>query len=394
MKLKLNLDRAHEKLKNKKLTQPLGHILLVDDERENLDGLEALLSNAGYRVTATTSPDEAIDVVRRDPVDLVISDQRMPVMLGTEMLEVIREQRADNIRVILTGHTDMNDLIHCINQGLLYRYLVKPWNAQEVLDVVSEGMKKIKVERSTQRLVPSALWRKLYSDRLEETTPGKGRLIQCSAVVVSLCDLPELKLGRDPSELFVVLSRVIGAVESLAERHNGYLSHTLGERAVLVFEGDVESRRSALDFMRALPKLLAELNRATSAESSPSTSRQVVLDHTALGHTALDQTARRAPARDLVSLSAGAHTGEALLGMVGDQRRLSLTMIGGAVDVAMALDKLASSLLTVSETFVGLTSSSLIEQSENGLVQLDEQLLPQHLKDHAPIYQASREVKS
>jgi response regulator RpfG family c-di-GMP phosphodiesterase len=78
----------------------------------------------------------------------------MPIMLGTELLTAIKSNFEDNVRVILTGHIDMNDLITCINNGLLYRYLVKPWRREELLSVVEEGMKKIKIECTIHRLGP------------------------------------------------------------------------------------------------------------------------------------------------------------------------------------------------------------------------------------------------
>ena len=106
MKFKLNLGKGTEKLQEKKGFIKSGHILLVDDEAENLDGLAALLETNGYKVTASTSPHEALDVVKTSQVDLIISDQRMPMMLGTELLSAVKAHRDDNIRVILTSHID------------------------------------------------------------------------------------------------------------------------------------------------------------------------------------------------------------------------------------------------------------------------------------------------
>ena len=89
MKIKLNLKKAQDSLIQKE-SRRYGTILLVDDEQENLDGLSALLSKE-YTVYATTTPRHAIELVREHHIDLVISDQRMPDMLGTELLQYLRD---------------------------------------------------------------------------------------------------------------------------------------------------------------------------------------------------------------------------------------------------------------------------------------------------------------
>lgn len=148
MKIKLNLDKAQDAL-NRKVHSQAGVILLVDDEPENLDGLSALLSQK-YKVHTTTTPHEAIEIVRNHQVDLVISDQRMPEMLGTELLAHLRQIAPQQVRILLTGYADIQDLIGCVNQGLLYRYLVKPWIPSDLLNTVQQAFDKLNIERQVK----------------------------------------------------------------------------------------------------------------------------------------------------------------------------------------------------------------------------------------------------
>ena len=160
-KLKLNLKRPQTLIKRQ--AQREGLILIVDDEQANLDGLEAVLS-ARYEVKQTTSAHEALTLTQQHKVDLIITDQRMPEMLGTELLQAIfdrdtqernteelktheGDERVDHLNILLTGYTDIDDLITCINDGLLYRYLVKPWSPAELLATVEQAFDKLKTDR-------------------------------------------------------------------------------------------------------------------------------------------------------------------------------------------------------------------------------------------------------
>ena len=154
MKIKLNLKKAQDSLIQKE-SRRYGTILLVDDEQENLDGLSALLSKE-YTVYATTTPRHAIELVREHHIDLVISDQRMPDMLGTELLQYLRDLNPYQVRVLLTGYADLEDLIGCVNQGLLYRYLVKPWIPGDLVNTVRQAFDKIQIEKKV-RLQAEAL---------------------------------------------------------------------------------------------------------------------------------------------------------------------------------------------------------------------------------------------
>lgn len=136
LKTKLNIQKVKTSLQSKN-TQRKGLILVVDDEPINLDGLEAALED-DYELLRAGSGPEALAIDRLSEVDLVISDQRMPEMLGTELLTILAERYPKQQRILLTGYTDVTDLIECINAGLLNRYLAKPWMPKELKLVISQ----------------------------------------------------------------------------------------------------------------------------------------------------------------------------------------------------------------------------------------------------------------
>lgn len=113
-------------------------ILFVDDEERILRSLRMLFA-ANYRVLMTTNGHEALDILRRERVHVLVSDQRMPIMAGVELLRQARELSPSSMRLLLTGYSDMEAIIGSINDGEIFRYINKPWNADEFRRTVGEA---------------------------------------------------------------------------------------------------------------------------------------------------------------------------------------------------------------------------------------------------------------
>lgn len=127
-------------------------LLLVDDEVNVLKSLMRLLHAHNYRLLMAASGAEALALMAREPVDLVISDMRMPHMDGAELLSKIRQQWPDTMRLLLTGHADMTQTVAAINQGEIYRYIAKPWHDDELLLIVAQALEQQKLKRENARL--------------------------------------------------------------------------------------------------------------------------------------------------------------------------------------------------------------------------------------------------
>jgi response regulator RpfG family c-di-GMP phosphodiesterase/tRNA A-37 threonylcarbamoyl transferase component Bud32 len=115
------------------------NVLFVDDEMRILTALHALFRQQ-YRVYTADDPVQALEMVKRIPVQVVISDQRMPGMLGVELLRQIREVSPRSVRILLTGYSDLASIVGSINDGEVWRFINKPWNAQELQRVVAEAV--------------------------------------------------------------------------------------------------------------------------------------------------------------------------------------------------------------------------------------------------------------
>jgi DNA-binding NtrC family response regulator len=113
-------------------------VLLVDDEPEILFSLRGLLRKEFDLHTAGSGP-EALEILHRQPVHVIMSDQRMPEMTGVELLRRARGECPEAIRLIFTGYADIKAVVEAINQGQIYRYLTKPWDPDQLVATLHEA---------------------------------------------------------------------------------------------------------------------------------------------------------------------------------------------------------------------------------------------------------------
>jgi len=114
-------------------------MLVVDDEPDNLDLLYRTFRR-DFNVLKADSGINALDVLQAEgEVAVIISDQRMPEMKGTEFLSKTVPEFPDTVRIILTGFTDVEDLVDAINSGQVYKYITKPWDPNELKNVVQRA---------------------------------------------------------------------------------------------------------------------------------------------------------------------------------------------------------------------------------------------------------------
>ncbi len=111
-------------------------ILLVDDEPNILRALSRVLRKDGYRILLAESADEAFKLLALNDVQLIISDQRMPKITGTEFLSRVKTIYPHTIRIVLSGYTDLKSVTDAVNQGSIYRFLTKPWDDEALREEI------------------------------------------------------------------------------------------------------------------------------------------------------------------------------------------------------------------------------------------------------------------
>ena len=128
-------------------------VLLVDDEESILNSLRRLLRGQPYDVLLATSGAQALEIMAQQPIDLVMSDARMPNMDGATLLAQVYQLYPQTTRIMLTGYADPAAIIKAINEGQIHRYISKPWHDEELLLTLRQSLAYQHSERERLRLV-------------------------------------------------------------------------------------------------------------------------------------------------------------------------------------------------------------------------------------------------
>jgi two-component system probable response regulator PhcQ len=147
-------------------------ILLVDDSPNVLKALTRTFRLEGYELFSALSAKEALEILKKENIDLLISDENMPEISGTELLKLVRIQYPMIIRIMLTGLDDFEVIKNAINKGEIYRFFNKPWNDFELLITVRYALKQKALAEENQQLKWKLKTQEEYLKQLELEYPG------------------------------------------------------------------------------------------------------------------------------------------------------------------------------------------------------------------------------
>ena len=113
-------------------------VLYVDDEENNLISFKATF-RLKYKIYTALSGMDAMQIIEQHPVEIIITDQRMPQMTGVEFLEEVIKVNPDPMRILLTGYADMSAVVDAVNKGKIFHYLSKPWSEEELSETIERA---------------------------------------------------------------------------------------------------------------------------------------------------------------------------------------------------------------------------------------------------------------
>jgi response regulator RpfG family c-di-GMP phosphodiesterase len=132
------------------------HILYIDDEIHNLNAFKASFRRL-FTVFTAVSAEDAVKVLEKEEVHVIISDQRMPRVTGIEFFESILDKYPEPIRMLLTGYADINAVIDAINKGQVYKYFSKPWNDEDLRHNIEKAFEVYALRKENKELTAKLL---------------------------------------------------------------------------------------------------------------------------------------------------------------------------------------------------------------------------------------------
>lgn len=166
-------------------------LLLVDDEPFVLKALYRTLRRDGYRILTAEGAKEALTILEQEPVAVILSDQRMPEMTGSELFGVVKERWPDTIRLILSGYTELASITDAINRGAVYKFLTKPWEDEPLRLQIAEAFRIYEETYVNRRLTDSlqmaAEELAAFNDQLQTRHEAEVARLQAELAETRLC---------------------------------------------------------------------------------------------------------------------------------------------------------------------------------------------------------------
>lgn len=315
------------------------NILYVDDEPNNLTAFVASFRRY-YQIFTATSAQQGLEVLKREKIHVIVTDQRMPEMTGVQFLEAIIPEYPDTMRMILTGFTDIEAIIKAINTGRVLRYITKPWDPQELKLILDGAVKIHTLERKNRELVDQLQKQVLEQQRImklfEKYVPenvvkealasdadagqsimqGENRIV--SVMFVDIRGFTEISGRFEASEAVALLNDYFLLMCRCVKAQKGTVNKFLGDGILAIFGAPISTmtnQQNAVFCALDMLKTLSTLNEKYAAK---------------VGHD--------------ICIGIGINTGEVIVGNVGTEDRVEYTVIGDTVNVAERIEELTKTV--------------------------------------------------
>ena len=213
-------------------------VLYVDDERSNLTGFKYMFAD-DYDVFVAESGAEALELLSRESISIVITDQRMPEMTGVEFLEKVVDHYPDTTRIMLTGYSDITAVVDAINRGHVFHYFRKPWNYYEVRLVISNALDALRL--NTEMAKREAWYRTSYDSLALGVghVSLEGEIIGANQRLAGLLGYTTAELGGKPLADIVVDDDAEALRAQLQKLVSGEVEHVESETRFVHKDGQI-----------------------------------------------------------------------------------------------------------------------------------------------------------
>lgn len=213
-------------------------LLIVDDEIMVIRSLLRVLGDDSYTIYHAVDPIKAVEILVSTPVDVIISDQRMPELTGLELLMMARDVQPDAIRILMSGYSDIDIVIAAINEGRIYQYITKPWDNDKLVETISNAV-ALKIEEEEKAEILSVNlekienWNTVINQMNDQLEKKNDSTINALLKVLKAKDLDLYKHSVCVSGTAAVLADMMALTKEQqdAVRYAGLL-HDVGKIAI------------------------------------------------------------------------------------------------------------------------------------------------------------------
>ncbi|MDN2715309.1 response regulator [Janthinobacterium sp. SUN120] len=228
-------------------------LLLVDDEPNILASLKRLLRRDGYHILTAASGQEGLEVLASHAVDVIVSDQRMPGMLGADFLRKAKLLCPQTIRIMLSGYTELQAVTDAVNEGAIFKFLTKPWEDHQLREHIAEAFRLKGIDDDNVRLnaqlrdvnqalaAANAAMQALVCQQQHQISRDEVSL-GIARELLQFLPLPVIGLDEDGMIAFIN-----GAAASLFERGAALLGNEAAIVLPQLFDGQGTPRLAAID---------------------------------------------------------------------------------------------------------------------------------------------------
>ena len=229
-------------------------VLYVDDEENNLISFRAAFRR-NYEIFTAINADEGINILHKEQVPVIITDQRMPGITGVEFLEKIIPEYPETVRMILTGFSDIEAIIQAINTGRVFRYITKPWNENELKMTIDNAFELYGLQQRNKKLITDldqivkeqdrtlGIFKKyvppaIVEQSLKATDDSNlltGELLEVSVLFCDIRNFTEISAALNPKEVVQFLNYFYRLMTDCVKRHNGYVNQYVGDEVFAIF---------------------------------------------------------------------------------------------------------------------------------------------------------------
>jgi class 3 adenylate cyclase len=304
----------------------------VDDERHNLTAFKAAFRR-DYTVHVAISAAEGLNLLREKPVDLIITDQRMPDMTGVQFLEKIIPEFPDTVRMILTGFSDIDAIVAAINEGRIFRYITKPWDDRELRLTLQSARQLAQLQQSRRALLAGLTYKVEEQERTlrvfmryvpqsvveqaldaTEDSMFDGELREVAVLFCDLRGFTSLSETLTPREVVAFLNDYYAIMTTVIKDHGGVVNQYVGDEIFAAFgapDDILEKERRAVFCAIDMIAALSQLNEKHRER---------------LGQE--------------IQMGIGVNYGEVVAGNLGSEERIDYSLTGDTVNTGKRIESL------------------------------------------------------